>query len=61
MPKRHSSPPTAVLAANPELASLSADDLNTAFNVNTRSAFLLIQVAGKHLTAPGARIVNIST
>ncbi|OAA65790.1 NAD(P)-binding domain protein [Niveomyces insectorum RCEF 264] len=51
----------AMISARPELASFSADDFNNMFNVNVRSIFLLIQAAEKHFTAPGARIINISS
>ncbi|ERT02412.1 3-oxoacyl-[acyl-carrier protein] reductase [Sporothrix schenckii 1099-18] len=51
----------AMLAAKPELASFTSEDFDTTFHINVRSIFLLIQAAEPHLTAPGARIVNISS
>ncbi|CAK7218096.1 hypothetical protein SBRCBS47491_003391 [Sporothrix bragantina] len=51
----------AMLTAKPDLASFTVEDFDTIFNVNVRSIFLLIQAAEQHLTAPGARIINISS
>lgn len=49
------------MTPKPDLASFTPEDFNSEFNVNVRSIFLLIQASEKHLTAPGARIVNISS
>lgn len=49
------------IAAFPSLAETQVEAFTTIFNVNVRSIFLLIQAAEKHLTTPGARIVNISS
>ncbi|CAK7200446.1 hypothetical protein SEUCBS139899_003141 [Sporothrix eucalyptigena] len=51
----------AMLTAKPDLASFNVDDFDTIFNVNVRSIFLLVQAAEPFLTAPGARIINISS
>ncbi len=51
----------AAILAKPDLASFTPEDFSSVFNVNVRSIFLLIQAAEKHLTAPGARIINISS
>lgn len=51
----------AALTAKPNLASFTVEDFETVFNVNVRSIFLLIQAAEPHFTAPGARIVNVSS
>ncbi|KAH8901984.1 putative short-chain dehydrogenases/reductase [Coniochaeta sp. PMI_546] len=51
----------ATIAAFPSIAGTQVDAFTTVFNVNVRSIFLLIQAAEPHLTAPGARIVNVSS
>lgn len=51
----------ATIAAFPSLAETPVDAFADTFNVNVRSVFLLVQAAEKHLAAPGARIVNISS
>jgi NAD(P)-dependent dehydrogenase (short-subunit alcohol dehydrogenase family) len=49
------------MAGYPSLKDFPVEDFDTAFHVNTRSVFLLVQAAEPHLTSPGARIINISS
>ena len=50
-----------VMAGYPSLKDFPIEDFDVAFHVNVRSIFLLLQAAEAHLTAPGARIINISS
>lgn len=49
------------IAAHATLAEVPLEEFDTIFHINVRSIFLLIQAADAHLTAPGARIINISS
>lgn len=51
----------ATIAGFPSIAETPVDIFDSMFHINVRSIFLLIQAAEPHLTAPGARIVNISS
>lgn len=49
------------IAAHPSLREMPAEAFDAIFHVNVRAVFLLLQAAEPHLTAPGARIVNVSS
>ncbi|EOO02488.1 putative 3-oxoacyl-(acyl-carrier-protein) reductase protein [Phaeoacremonium minimum UCRPA7] len=51
----------AIMAGYPSLKDFPVEDFDVAFHTNVRSIFLLLQAAEPHLTAPGARIISISS
>ncbi|OKL62870.1 hypothetical protein UA08_02129 [Talaromyces atroroseus] len=46
---------------HPDTATIAPEDFDTLFQANVRGSFLLVQAALPYLSAPGGRIINISS